>query len=273
MGVRAVLVLIFAVGALPCVGAPPAPSFGGETHWQCLTNCWAAVWVASQNSNPHVIPGFVVFLMHYDLSCLVYELRFCFWNAFSLGDVLVSNAVFAGMQDAVRQARNSGQQSGHPPLLGDGTPLEGLGREAYVTLVATPDYLVGAEVIAKCLLRSKTSRPMLALVGDMLRSASIHADGAAIGDGNADIDGCNADIDGCNADSAAHIQQLRDSNYHILRVPPVLTAPTEPEYARPLLNSTLLKLHLFGLKSHLVSRRSAEAYLSVLRQTCPKFST
>lgn len=48
-------------------------------------------------------------------------------------------------------------------------------REAYVTLVTTVQYIIGAEVLAKCLRHSNTQRQLIALVGELVPDAGFYA--------------------------------------------------------------------------------------------------
>ena len=94
-------------------------------------------------------------------------------------------------------------------------PPGGIAREAYVTLVTTPEFAVGAETLAKCLRHTGTRRPLVALVGSLVPD-----------------------------DVAA---RLEDAAIRVMRVPDVQTPATIPPFNRPALNSTFSKLHVFGL--------------------------
>lgn len=150
------------------------------------------------------------------------------------------------MQDAVRQAQSFGRlDTDSIPELGDGTTLEGLGREAFVTLVATPEYVVGAEVLSKCLRHSGTMRPLLALVGEAL--------------------------------AGEHIARLRAAHFHVLRVPPVAVAAAEEAAAAPdgeeaRRAAGRLKLHAFGLQAHLDRLVFLDADLLPLQPLDPLFA-
>ena len=47
-------------------------------------------------------------------------------------------------------------------------------REAYVTLVTTVQYIIGAEVLAKCLRHTNTERQLVALVGELVPEEGIY---------------------------------------------------------------------------------------------------
>ncbi len=48
-------------------------------------------------------------------------------------------------------------------------------RQAYVTLVTTLDYVVGAEVLAKSLRHTGTQRQILAMVGELVPEEGVYA--------------------------------------------------------------------------------------------------
>lgn len=88
-------------------------------------------------------------------------------------------------------------------------------RQAYVTVVTTPAYVIGAETLAKCLRHTGTQRPLLALVGHLV------SDKLAL--------------------------QLEDAGILVSRIPDVETPEIIPLVNRPHFNSTFNKIHIFGL--------------------------
>ena len=47
-------------------------------------------------------------------------------------------------------------------------------RQAYVTLVTTLDYVIGAQVLAKCLRHTGTQRQFVAMVGELITEEAIY---------------------------------------------------------------------------------------------------
>ncbi|KAJ1494027.1 hypothetical protein T484DRAFT_1878377 [Baffinella frigidus] len=101
-------------------------------------------------------------------------------------------------------------------------------REAYVTLVCpqsltferprtvtSPEYVVGAEVLARCLRHFGTQRRMVALVGSTLQDAQVG--------------------------------RLSAAGFETTRVPDIKTLPVRALLDRPGFNATMNKLHVFGL--------------------------
>jgi hypothetical protein len=61
-----------------------------------------------------------------------------------------------------------------PELSDYSDPSNPYSREAYVTLVTTPQYIIGAEVLAKCLRHTNTERQFVALVGELVPEQGIY---------------------------------------------------------------------------------------------------
>ncbi|EKX41393.1 hypothetical protein GUITHDRAFT_112607 [Guillardia theta CCMP2712] len=88
-------------------------------------------------------------------------------------------------------------------------------REAYVTLVTTPNYIIGAEVLAKCLRHVGATRYLVALVGPLL------------------------DMNDEQRLKAAGLITRRVEDIQIFEIVELLD--------RPYFNTTFNKLHVFGL--------------------------
>jgi hypothetical protein len=69
----------------------------------------------------------------------------------------------------VRGENDAGAKHGKTPALTD--PHRTAERRAYVTLVTTSNYAIGALVLARCLRRTGTPYPLVALIGELVPEA------------------------------------------------------------------------------------------------------
>ena len=100
------------------------------------------------------------------------------------------------------------------------TSSRGGGREAYVTVITTAKYAIGAEVVAKCLRSFGTSRPMVALVDESMYGRT----------------------------SAS--QRLAEEGWDIIQIPPLTNHNRERLRDRPWFETTFSKLHIFNMTDY-----------------------